>query len=118
MKGPQAGPAGSAGDSGVAMEMAGTVTLKIDLLKGKTIERPRIRSPQEIMAVANGAPMENSVARAFADLILWMEDEYGLPRWLGYNLCTQVATISVGYFGFGTVATQIRVEYVEAAAKG
>ena len=101
---------------GVAMEMASTVTMKIDLMKGKKIERPRIRSPQEIMAVATGAPMEDAVARAFADLILWMEEDYGLSRWHGYNLCTQVATTSMGYFGFGTVAAKIRTDYAEAAA--
>jgi hypothetical protein len=56
------------------------------------------------------------VARAYADLILWMEEDYGIPRWDGFNLCTHVGTISVGYFAIGTVATQIRMEYIEAAA--
>jgi len=101
---------------GVAMEMAATVTIKVDLVKDKAMDRPRIRSPQEMMAVATGSPMELSVARAYADLILWMEEEYGLPRWQGYNLCTQVGTTSVGYYGVGTVAAKIRSEYVEAAA--
>lgn len=99
-----------------ALEMAATVTIKIDLLKGKTIPRPRIRSSEELMAVATGTPMERSIARAYADLILWMEQDYGISRWDGYNLCTQVGTLSVGYFAIGTVAAQIRTEYVEAAA--
>ena len=98
-----------------AFEMPATVVIKVDLIKGKTIPWPRIRSPREIMAVATGTPMERSVARAYADLILWMEEEYGVPRWDGYNLCTQVATISVGHFVLGTVATKIRTEYAEAA---
>lgn len=102
---------------GTALEMPATVTIKVDLLKGKTIQRPRIRSPQELMTVATGTPMERSVARAFADLILWMEEDYGIPRWDGYNLCTQAATISVGYYVIGTVAAQIRLDYVEAAAR-
>lgn len=103
---------------GTALEMPATVTIKVDLLKGKTIERPRIRSPQELMTVATGTPMERSVARAYADLILWMEQEYGIPRWEGFNLCTQVGRISVGHYIIGTVAAIIRLEYVEAAARG
>ncbi len=103
---------------GTALEMLATVTIRVDLLKGKTIERPRIRSPQELMTVATGTPMERSVARAYADLVLWMEQEYGIPRWEGFNLCTQVGTLSVGHYVIGTVAARIRLEYVEAAARG
>ena len=99
-----------------ALEMPATVTMRIELMKGKTIARPRIRSPEEIMTVATGTPMERSVAQAYADLILWMEEDYGIQRWDGFNLCTHVGTISVGYFAIGTVATQIRMEYIEAAA--
>ena len=99
-----------------ALEMPATVTMRIDLIKGKTIPRPRIRSSEELMTVATGTPMERSIARAYADLILWMEQDYGISRWDGYNLCTQVGTLSIGYFAIGTVAAQIRTEYVEAAA--
>ena len=100
---------------GTALEMPSTVTIRVDLLKGESIERPRIRSKNEIMCVATGTPMERSVAQAYADLILWMEEEYGVPCWDGYSLCTQVGTISVGYFAIGTVAAKIRTDYVEAA---
>ena len=102
---------------GTALEMAATVTMTIDLLKGGTIPRPRIRSKDEIMAVATGRPMERSVAQAYSDLILWMEEEFGVPRWDGLSLCTMVGEISVGYHYIGTVAAKIKLEYVEAAAK-
>ena len=101
---------------GTALEMPATVTIKVDLIKGKTIERPRIRSRDEIMCVATGNPMERSVARAYADLFLWMEEEFGVDRWDAYSLCTQVGEISVGYFLIGTVAAKIRLEYVKQAA--
>ena len=99
------------------LEMPATVTITIDLIKGRSIPRPRIRSSEEIMAVATGTPMERSVARAYADLIIWMEEDYGISRWDGYNLCTHVGTTSIGYFAIGTVAAKIRMEYVEAAMK-
>ena len=99
------------------LEMPATVTITIDLIKGRSIPRPRIRSSEEIMAVATGTPMERSVARAYADLIIWMEEDYGISRWDGYNLCTHVCTTSIGYFAIGTVAAKIRMEYVGAAMK-
>lgn len=101
---------------GTALEMPATVTIKIDLVKNKTIERPRIRSRDHIMCVATGNPMERSVARAYSDLFIWMEEDFGVDRWDAYSLCTQVGEISVGYFLIGTVATKIRIQYVEQAS--
>jgi len=100
-----------------AFEMPATIVITVDLIRGKTIPGPRIRSSKEIMAVATGRPMELSVAQAYANLILWMEQEYGVPRWDGVNLCTQVGSISMGFFLLGTVAAKIQVEYVKAAAR-
>ncbi len=99
-----------------ALEMPATVTITVDVIKGKQITRPRIRSPKEIMTVATGTPMERTVARAYTDLIMWMEEEYRIPKWEGYNLVTQVGSTSMGYFAIGTVAAKIRKEYVESAA--
>ena len=102
---------------GTALEMPATVTITIDLLKGKTIPRPRIRSPNEIMCIAAGRPMERSVTQAYSDLIFWMEDEFQVPRWDALSLLTMVGEISVGYHRAGTVAAKVRLEYVEAARK-
>ena len=101
---------------GTALEMPATVTIKIDLIKNKTIERPRIKSRDHIMCVATGNPMERSVARAYSDLFIWMEEDFGVDRWDAYSLCTQAGEISVGYFLIGTVATKIRIQYVEQAS--
>ncbi len=100
---------------GTALEMPATVTMTIDLLKGKTIPRPRIRSKDEIMCVATGRPMERSVAQAYADLIGWMEEEFNVPRWDALSLLTMVGEISVGYHVAGTVAAKVRLQYLEAA---
>ena len=102
---------------GTALEMPATVIMTIDLQKGKTIPRPRIRSPDEIMCVAAGRPMERSVAQAYSDLIFWMEDEFQVPRWDALSLLTMVGEISVGYHCAGTVAAKVRLKYVEEARK-
>jgi hypothetical protein len=64
------------------------------------------------MTIATVRPMEVSVAKAYADMILWLENDYGFYRWDAYNLLTQVGRLSVGYFGIGTVAVKFPKQYL------
>jgi len=98
--------------SATGLEMAAETTVKVDLIEGKTIGWPRIESPEEIMTIATGTPMERSIAQAYAHLILWMEEEYGWDRWRAYDLLTHVGRLSVGYYGIGTVAAKVEKRYL------
>ncbi|MDP7205192.1 MAG: acetamidase/formamidase family protein [Pirellulaceae bacterium] len=98
--------------SGTGLEMAAETTITVDLLKEKQLAGPRIESDEEIMAVATGCPMERSVAAAYAQLILWMEEDFGWDRWHAYDLLTHVGKVSVGYYGIGTVAAKIQKQYL------
>lgn len=98
--------------SATGLEMAGETTITVELIKGARLTWPRIESPTEIMTVASGAPMERSIAQAYAQLILWMEASYGWDRWRAYDLLTHVGRISVGYYGLGTVAAKIEKRYL------
>ncbi len=97
--------------SATGLEMPAETTIRVDVLKGKTIPGPRIESPDEIMTIATGCPMERAIAQASAWLILWLEEEFGWNRWRAYDILTHVAKISVGYYGIGTVAVKIAKEY-------
>lgn len=98
--------------SATGLEMASQTTLTIDLVKGKTIAGPRIESPEEMITVASGTPMERATAEAFAQMILWMEADYGWNRWRAYDLLTHVAEISMGYYEGGGLAVKIAKQYV------
>ena len=98
--------------SATGLEMASQTTLTIELLKGKTIAGPRIESPDELITVASGTPMERATAEAFAQMILWMEAEHGWNRWRAYDLLTHVAEISMGYYEGGGLAVKIAKKYV------
>ena len=74
-----------------------------------------IETPQEIMTVVSGTPMERSTAQAFAQLILWMEADFGWNRWRAYDLLTHVAQISVGYYAIGTIAAKVAKRYLGQA---
>ncbi|MBX6314053.1 MAG: acetamidase/formamidase family protein [Isosphaeraceae bacterium] len=102
--------------SASGLEMPAETTITVDLLKGKMLSAPRIESPTEIMAVASGCPMERSIARAYAYLILWMETEHAWDRWRVYDLLTHVGRISVGYYGIGTVAAKVEKRYLRPIA--
>jgi len=98
--------------SASGLEMPSESTITVDLVKNKEIPAPRIESPDEIMVVATGCPMERSIAQAYAWLILWMEKEYGWDRWRAYDLLTHVGQISVGYYDIGTVAAKVAKRYI------
>jgi amidase len=100
--------------SASGLEMPAVSTIEINLHKGKPVTGPRIESGSEIMAVATGCPMERATAEAFAQLILWMEHDYGWDRWRAYDLLTHVGQLSVGYYAIGTVAAKISKRYLPA----
>ncbi|MCY2963551.1 MAG: acetamidase/formamidase family protein [Planctomycetota bacterium] len=95
------------------LEMPAHTTIRVELRKGKRPPGPRIETPTHIGTVANGGPMERSIAHAYSLLILWMEAEFGWDRWLAYDLLTHVGEISVGYHGIGTVLAKVKREYLE-----
>jgi amidase len=98
--------------SASGLEMAAESVVTINLVKQKPIAGPRIKSPLEIMAVVSGTPMERSTAQAFAQLILWMEADFGWDRWRAYDLLTHVGQLSIGYYAIGTVAAKIATRYL------
>ena len=100
--------------SAAGLEMPARTVITVNLLKGKAISWPRIESPSQIMTITTGRPMERSIAHAFACLILWMEADYGWPRWKAYDLLTHTGRISVGYYDIGTVAAKVAKNYVES----
>ena len=81
---------------GVAIEFPTVTTLDLDLVKGWSIEWPRIESEEYIMSVGSGRPMEDAVKIAFRDLISWMEEGYGFDRYDAYFILTQTARVRIG----------------------
>ncbi len=98
--------------SASGLEMPAETTVTVNLIKGGAPNWPRIESPEEIMCIVSGCPMERSIAQASAELILWLEKDFGWNRWRAYDILTHVAKVSVGYYAFGTAAVKIAKEYV------
>lgn len=81
---------------GVALEISANVTIVFDVIKGQQIEWPRIESDDRIMVVGSARPMEDAARIAMAELIGWLERDYGYDRWDAYQLLTQAAGLYVG----------------------
>lgn len=101
--------------SASGLEMPARSVVRVDLLPGKTIPAVRIETPTHLLAVATGCPAERSIAHAFSLLILWLESDFGLDRWKGYDLLTHVGEISFGWHAMGTVGAKIHRKFVASA---
>jgi acetamidase/formamidase len=78
---------------GTAIEIPSIVTMRIDLIKNKRIDWPRIESPDEIMTVCSARPLDDAVRLAFLELIKWLEEEYGFERYDAYMFLSVSARV-------------------------
>ena len=71
-----------------SVEMRSDVTLSCELIKGRSpaMSWPRIETPDELVTVAVGRPLEEALWAAFRDMILWLEERTGMSRHEAYAL--------------------------------
>jgi amidase len=82
------------------LEVPAECTLTINVIKGKTIPRPRIENEEYIMTVGNNRPLDDAVRMAIIDLLYWVRDDYGLDIWEEANmLLTLVDEIEINQVG-------------------
>lgn len=81
---------------GVALEITSRVTVSFEIIKGGSIEWPRIESEDRLMIVGSARPMEDAARIAYTELIGWLEEEHGFSRLDAYQLLTQAGGLYVG----------------------
>jgi len=81
---------------GVAIEFPTTTTMTLDLVKGWTLNWPRLENEELIMSIGSARPMEDAARIAYADLVQWMVASYGFDRWEAYLLLTQIGKVRLG----------------------
>ena len=90
---------GTQGDGelcGVAVEMAATVTIQVDLIKGWSIGWPRLENERFIMAIGSTRPMEDAARIAYRELIRWLVADYGWDELEAYFFLTQAGRVRLG----------------------
>jgi acetamidase/formamidase len=81
---------------GVALEITSKVTVVFRVIKGRQISWPRIESPDRLMTVGSARPMEDAARIAYAELVAWLEADYGWRPADAYQLLTQAGGLYVG----------------------
>jgi amidase len=80
---------------GVAPETDAEVTLRIDLVKDKSIRRPRIMAAKRFMTLASAPTLEAAVKLAVRDAVDLLVEEKGLTEDEAYLLITVKADIEI-----------------------
>jgi acetamidase/formamidase len=81
--------------NGTGLETSMDVVLRIDLIKGRTIDWPRLEDDDYIMVAGSARPLIDAFRLAHVELIEWLEEEYGFGRWDAYLLAGQLAESTV-----------------------
>jgi len=79
--------------AGSAVEVPMRVRLKLDLLKKKRIEWPRLENENEIMTTGIYRPVDDAVRIAVTELVQWIHSDYGLSELDAYELCSKVCKL-------------------------
>ena len=93
--------------NGTGLETSMDVTLRIDVIKNRTIAWPRLEDDSHIMVAGSARPLIDAFRLAHVELIEWLVDEYGFGKWDAYML--------VGQLGESTVANIVDPIYTVLA---
>ena len=83
---------------GTAVEYPSTTTIHVDLIKGWTLEWPRLENEKIVMTIGSARPLEDAARIAYKELVLWMEAEFGYDRWDAYMMLSQCGKVRLGNF--------------------
>jgi len=71
---------------GTAMETRSAVTLRCNLIKGKSKPFVRLEKPESLISLACAKPLEEAVWRASIQLMEWLMEDYGCSQRAAYLL--------------------------------
>lgn len=81
---------------GVALETTAEVTVKLEVIKDRTIEWPRLEDEAYIMTTGSGRPLMDCVRIAQIELVKWLVDDYGFEKWEAFQVISQAGTMRIG----------------------
>jgi acetamidase/formamidase len=104
--------------AGTGLETSMDVVLRIDVVKGQTIDWPRFEDKDHIMVIGAGRPLIDAFRLAHIELIEWLEADYGFEKLDAYTLVGQVGESSVANIVDPnyTVVAKIRKKYLPPPA--
>jgi amidase len=80
----------------VAIEIAGTATLSVDLVKGRSIRGPQVDTGDEWVCVGLGDPVQDSIVMAYESLYAVMVEQHGWTRDDAYVVLSALGHTELG----------------------
>lgn len=81
---------------GVGLETTAEVAIKVDMIKDKKINWPRLEDETHIMIAASTRPLIDAFRIAHTEMVRWLAADYGFDRWEAFQVLSQVGTARVG----------------------
>jgi len=81
---------------GTGIEISMDVEFTVHLIKGSTINWPRGETTDTIFTVGNARPLDQCVQHATTEMVLWLQQEYGLEPLAAQILLGQCVTYDLG----------------------
>ena len=81
--------------AGTGLETSMDVELRIDLIKGKKIDWPRLEDEDYIMVAGSARPLIDAFRLAHVELIEWLVEDYGFDEIDAYAIMGQLAENTV-----------------------
>ena len=94
---------------GTGIECGAHVTIKLDLLPGYHIPRPRIETEDELMCVASAEGLEQAIKLALQDMVAWLQAEKNLAGEEAYVLVSLVGNVRIGQIVDPAVTVRVAV---------
>jgi len=96
---------------GGGIETGGTVMLKCKAEKiSNFMKWPRIINDEYIMTTAQGKPAEDAFRIALSEMLLWLENDYGIDKKEGFMLLAQILEARVTQFVNPTYTYLLKVK--------
>lgn len=104
---------------GSGIETSFAVQFRVDLLKRKRIQWPRGERPEHIFTVGNGRPLEQAVQHALTEMILWLQEDYGLDMAVSSMILGQGAEFDLGniFNPAYTMACKLKKSFISHLSK-
>jgi acetamidase/formamidase len=81
--------------AGTGLETSMDVVLEIDVVKGRTIDWPRLEDADYIMVAGSARPLIDAFRIAHVELIEWLAEDWGFDRYDAYMLLGQLAESTI-----------------------
>jgi amidase len=66
--------------AGTGIETSAEVEVRVRIIKNKTIGWPRGETADAIFTVGNARPLEQALQHATTEMLIWLEEDYGLDK--------------------------------------